>query len=50
MLAVNTQPIEYPVLQIEMSNSECLGLTYVKMYKRLWFTVKVKIVYFITIC
>jgi len=32
-LAVNTQPVEHPVLLIEMSNVGCLGITYVNVYK-----------------
>jgi len=35
-LAVNTQPIDHPVLLIEMSNVGCSGITYVNKYKRVW--------------
>jgi hypothetical protein len=39
---VNTQPIEHPVLQVEMLNFDCFGLTFVKNYKSMWIPVKVK--------
>jgi len=35
-LLMNTQPVEHPVLLIEMSNVDCLGLTRVNKYKCVW--------------